>query len=183
MTTPQSNRLLALMDSLTPERRSQLMSRVGQKNTAPELIVRRIAHSLGYRFRLHRRELPGTPDLVFPRLRKAIFVHGCFWHRHLGCRLASTPKSRSEFWEPKFVANVERDRLKEEQLRAAGWGVLVIWECETRDPRQLAERLQSDFYSDKIASGCDSSKARENRRLQDRQPVQSSKIRRTTSNK
>ncbi len=129
------------MDSLTPERRSWLMSRVAQKNTKPELIVRRIAHGLGYRFRLHRRDLPGTPDLVFPRLRLAVFVHGCFWHRHLGCRLASTPKSRPEFWEPKFTANVERDRRKEEQLQAVGWDVKTVWECETRDPARLTKRM------------------------------------------
>nr|WP_323873615.1 DNA mismatch endonuclease Vsr [Roseomonas mucosa] len=119
------------------------MSRVAQKNTKPEMIVRSLAHGLGYRFRLHRSDLPGTPDIVFPRLRKAIFVHGCFWHRHPGCRLASTPKSRPEFWEPKFRANVERDHRKEEQLRKAGWDVETIWECETRDPGRLMERLKA----------------------------------------
>ncbi|WP_260987640.1 very short patch repair endonuclease [Roseomonas gilardii] len=117
------------------------MSRVAQKNTKPEMIVRRIAHALGFRFRLHRRDLPGTPDIVFPRLRKAVFVHGCFWHRHPGCRLASTPKSRPEFWEPKFLANVERDGRKAEQLHASGWDVEIVWECETRDPDRLAKRL------------------------------------------
>ena len=135
------------MDNLTPERRSWLMSRVAQKNTKPELIVRRIAHGLGYRFRLHRRDLPGTPDLTFPRLRKVVFVHGCFWHRHPGCRLASMPKSRPEFWEPKFIANVERDRRKEEQLRAAGWDVEIVWECETRNPETLTERLRRMLFN------------------------------------
>ncbi len=129
------------MDSLTPEKRSWLMSRVARRNTKPEMIVRRIAHGLGFRFRLHRRDLPGTPDLVFPKLRKAVFVHGCFWHRHAGCRLASMPKSRHDFWVPKFAANIERDRRKEEQLTAAGWIVETIWECETRDPSTLTKRI------------------------------------------
>lgn len=94
------------------------------------MAVRRAAHRLGYRFRLHRRSLPGRPDLVFPSRRAAIFVHGCFWHRHGGCRKASTPKTRVEFWEAKFARNVERDAEVQQRLRAAGWRVLVIWECE-----------------------------------------------------
>lgn len=130
------------MDRLTPERRSWLMSRIAQKNTKPELIVRRIAHGLGFRFRLHRRDLPGTPDLVFPRLRKAIFVHGCFWHRHPGCPLASMPKTRTDYWKPKFAANVERDRRKEAELTDAGWDVQTIWECETRNPERLTDRIR-----------------------------------------
>ena len=126
----------------TPER-SALMARVRQKNTKPEMIVRRIAHRLGLRFRLHRRDLPGTPDLVFPKLRKVVFVHGCFWHRHPGCRLSSTPKTRLAYWLPKFEANVERDQRKAAELTAAGWSVETIWECETRDLKRLTDRLRN----------------------------------------
>lgn len=118
------------------------MSRVRAKDTTPELRVRKLAHALGYRFRLHRRNLPGKPDLVFPRLRKIVLVHGCFWHRHEGCRLATHSKSRTEFWEAKFKRNVERDRRIREELRALGWDVLVIWECETREPDTLEDILR-----------------------------------------
>ncbi|RYG87552.1 MAG: DNA mismatch endonuclease Vsr [Alphaproteobacteria bacterium] len=121
-----------MVDRLTPERRSWLMSRVKSKNTSPEMRARRLAHAIGLRFRLHRRELPGKPDLIFPRYRVALFVHGCFWHRHPGCTKASTPKSRTPFWETKFQRNVERDKENEAQLTALGWRVLVIWECETK---------------------------------------------------
>lgn len=117
------------------------MGRVRGKNTGPEVMVRRIAHALGYRFRIHRRDLPGTPDLVFSGKRKAIFVHGCFWHRHPGCRKASTPMTRSEFWQAKFARNVERDARNERELRAAGWDVLTVWECETRDVETLSSTL------------------------------------------
>jgi DNA mismatch endonuclease (patch repair protein) len=118
------------------------MSRIRGKDTKPELVVRRLAHALGYRYRLHRKDLPGRPDLVFPGRRKVVFVHGCFWHRHPGCRKASTPSTRREFWETKFAQNVERDARKEAELRAAGWEVLVIWECETRDSAAVAKRLR-----------------------------------------
>ena len=120
------------------------MRRVKGKNTSPELAVRQKAHALGYRFRLYRRGLPGSPDLVFPRLHKAIFVHGCFWHRHPGCKMASIPKTRAQFWQAKFDANVERDARKEAELRKLGWDVLVIWECETRDLLSLGAKL-TDF--------------------------------------
>ena len=121
--------------------RSALMAKVRGKDTRPELLVRRTVHALGYRFRLHRRDLPGTPDLVFAGRRTVLFVHGCFWHRHPGCRLASTPKTRVAFWETKFAANVERDRRKEGELRTTGWRVGVVWECETRKPALLCERV------------------------------------------
>ena len=130
-----------MVDRLTPERRSWLMSRVKGKHTGPEMIVRRAAHALGLRFRLHRKDLPGRPDLVFPRHKVALFVHGCFWHRHSGCRLASTPKSRTDYWQDKFAANVDRDAQAERSLRAAGWRVATVWECETRKPELLAEAL------------------------------------------
>lgn len=117
------------------------MSRIKGGNTSPEFVVRRRAHALGFRFRLHRRDLPGTPDLVFPKFRKVVFVHGCFWHRHVGCKMASTPKTRAAFWQTKFDANVKRDARKEAQLRTLGWDVLVIWECETRNPALLDIKL------------------------------------------
>lgn len=126
------------MDTLTPERRGALMSRIRSKNTTPELVVRRLAHSLGYRFRVHRRDLPGSPDLVFPARRKVVFVHGCFWHRHDGCAKRGVPKSNVEFWKAKFDTNVGRDRRK---LRALGWGVMVVWECQVRDRSRVAARL------------------------------------------
>lgn len=126
-------------------KRSALMGRVRGKNSKPEMVVRRLTHSLGYRFRLHCRNLPGTPDLVFPRLRKVIFVHGCFWHRHRGCYRTTTPKTRAGYWASKFERNIERDALKERQLRASGWDVLVVWECETFDSDVLADRLTAFF--------------------------------------
>ncbi|ADG08964.1 very short patch repair endonuclease [Caulobacter segnis] len=134
-----------MVDRLTEDRRSWLMSRVRSENTTPELRVRSIAHSMGLRFRLHRSDLPGKPDLVFPRHKVAIFVHGCFWHRHEGCRKASMPKSRQEFWGAKFEANIERDRRVTSQLRALGWNVETIWECETRDLKTISERLSRVF--------------------------------------
>ena len=119
-----------------------LMSRVGSKNSKPELVVRRMAHGLGYRFRLHYRNLPGTPDLVFPKLKKAMFVHGCFWHRHSGCARTTTPKTRAAYWADKFERNIERDATKERQLRGLGWDVLVVWECETFQPQTLTSHLR-----------------------------------------
>ncbi|WP_082411371.1 very short patch repair endonuclease [Methylogaea oryzae] len=130
------------MDVLTPEQRSVLMSRIRGKDTKPELVVRRLAHALGFRYRLHRRDLPGSPDLVFPRLRKVILVHGCFWHRHPGCRFAYSPKSNTAFWEAKFAANVKRDHLTQKSLEEQGWDCLIIWECEIKDIVELSRRLQ-----------------------------------------
>ncbi len=117
------------------------MSRVRGKDTKPEMLVRRLLHRLGYRFLLHRRDLPGTPDLVFPSRRAALFVHGCFWHRHEGCRRATTPKTRVEFWQAKFRRNVERDGANYALLEIAGWKVILVWECETTDPAALGVRL------------------------------------------
>lgn len=130
--------------------RSALMARVRRANTTPEIRVRRLLHSMGYRFRLHRRDLPGTPDLVLPRLKKAFFVHGCFWHRHPGCRMASSPKTREEFWQKKFRENVERDKRKAAELSGAGWDVAIVWECETRDLAELEAKLV-DFLGDRRA--------------------------------
>lgn len=132
-----------MIDQLDPISRSNLMRRVKGKNTRPELAVRRLAHSMGYRFRLHRADLPGRPDLVFPSRKKIVFVHGCFWHRHPSCRRASTPEARSSFWQAKFDRNVERDSRNQQQLRETGWNILVVWECEIRDLNILARRLQN----------------------------------------
>ena len=118
------------------------MRRIRKTNTKPEMQVRRLAHALGFRFRLHRRNLPGTPDIVFPRLRKVVLVHGCFWHQHPGCRLARMPKSRLDYWEPKLRRNQERDDATRQQLASRGWDVLVIWECETDDKAALTTILE-----------------------------------------
>jgi DNA mismatch endonuclease (patch repair protein) len=132
-----------MADVHTREQRSFNMSRIRARDTKPEMIVRRVAHGLGYRFRLHRRDLPGCPDLVFPRLRKVIFVHGCFWHMH-SCRYGSvTPKTRAEFWAAKRRGNVERDSKAIENLKRAGWQALTIWECETRDADHVSRKVGS----------------------------------------
>ena len=122
---------------LAAPRRTDQMGRIRKKNTNPELRVRRTVHALGFRFRLHRADLPGTPDLVLPRLRKVIFVHGCFWHQHIGCPLTRLPKKRLDYWLPKFERNRCRDSQVSNQLLNMGWEVLVVWECETRDLRTL----------------------------------------------
>lgn len=130
------------MDTRTLAQRRRIMQSVKSKDTKPELVVRRLLHRLGYRFRLHRKDLPGRPDIVLPRHRKAIFVHGCFWHRH-GCSKGQLPKSRLDYWLPKLEGNVNRDRTKIEQIESLGWAVLVIWQCETKDLDQLAARLEA----------------------------------------
>jgi DNA mismatch endonuclease (patch repair protein) len=130
--------------SIDPKR-SANMARIGQRDTAPELAVRRLLHNLGHRFRLHRRDLPGKPDITLPRHRLAVLVHGCFWHRHRRCRFAYTPKTRVEFWSRKFEQNVIRDKRVNRQLRALGWTVLTVWECETFDTISLTQRLERFF--------------------------------------
>lgn len=122
------------------------MRAVGQKNTAPEMVVRRTLHALGLRFRLHRKDFPGTPDIVLPKYRTVVFVHGCFWHRHEGCRRATVPKTRTEFWVGKFEKNVERDRRNEALLVSAGWKVVTVWECETKHLDRLRAKLKSTFF-------------------------------------
>jgi DNA mismatch endonuclease, patch repair protein len=134
------------MDHLSDEDRSALMARVRSSGTRPELKVRKLAHAMGLRFRLNRRDLPGTPDLVFPRHRVAVFIHGCFWHRHPGCSRATVPKSRVEFWTDKFEANVARDRRDIHALVARGWHVLVLWECELKNDGQLRDRLREAIH-------------------------------------
>lgn len=121
------------------------MSRIRSKDTKPEKIVRSLLHRMGYRFRLHRKDLPGKPDIVLPKYRTVIFVHGCFWHRHPGCKGATTPKSRTEWWQAKFDRNVTRDRAHRQELLARGWRVITVWECETKDLTALVARLRSDL--------------------------------------
>lgn len=130
------------MDRISPEQRSRQMSKVRQANTQPELVVRRTTFALGYRYRLHVRQLPGSPDLVFPSRRKVIFVHGCFWHGHEGCHLATVPKTRTEFWQNKFSENRQRDQRVEAELCELGWVVLTVWQCETKDLPSLRKRIQ-----------------------------------------
>ena len=137
------NREHSSLDPLTVRERSERMSRIRSKDTKPEMRVRRLVHGLGYRYRLHASDLPGRPDLVFrPRL-KVIFVHGCFWHRHEGCSRNRIPKSpeRQDFWRAKLDGNARRDRVNQTALREMGWGVLVIWECETKDVDRLAKEI------------------------------------------
>lgn len=122
-----------MVDVVSPADRSRMMAGIQGKNTKPELTVRRMLFASGYRFRLHRRDLPGAPDIVMPGRKVAIFVHGCFWHMHQGCRYAKMPATRPEFWKAKLEANVERDRRAVEKLQAQGWRVLCVWECSTRD--------------------------------------------------
>lgn len=122
--------------------RSENMKRIRSKDTLPELIVRRLLHSLGYRYRLHRHGLPGRPDIVFPGRKKIIFVHGCYWHAH-GCKLGHTPKSNKAYWSPKLQRNVDRDKRNREILSELGWQSLVLWECELKDTCRLQMRLQN----------------------------------------
>ena len=129
------------MDVLTPEQRRRCMSAVRGRNTGPEKVVRKLVHALGYRYRLHCKSLPGQPDLVFSHRRKVIFVHGCFWHRHRCKRGRSTPVTRRRFWLEKFDNNKRRDARQGRKLRRLGWRVLVVWECQTRNPELLAQRI------------------------------------------
>ena len=129
------------MDRLSSEYRSWNMSRIRGRDTKPELRVRQMLHGSGYRYQLHRRDLPGTPDIVFSKRRKAIFVHGCFWHRHPGCRYAYEPKSRAEFWKSKFESNIRRDEEALTKLKEIGWESMIVWECELKDAQGLKSRL------------------------------------------
>lgn len=130
------------MDRLTKAHRSWNMGRIRSKNTKPELIVRSLLHRMGYRFRLHRKELPGKPDIVLPKYQTVILVHGCYWHRHPDCKFAYEPKSRRDFWTKKFTENVERDKRNQKALLALGWRVVVIWECQTVDQEALEGFLE-----------------------------------------
>jgi DNA mismatch endonuclease (patch repair protein) len=130
------------MDVLTPDQRRAVMRAIRSRNTSPEMTVRRIVHAMGLRFRLHRRDLPGTPDLVLPRWQLAVFVHGCFWHQHPGCRFATQPATRRKFWLAKFAANVERDQRAVRALRRLGWRIAVIWGCEVAKPALVRRRIR-----------------------------------------
>ena len=137
------------MDRLSKEHRSWNMSRIRSRDTRPEMVVRSLLHGAGFRFRLHVRELPGTPDIVLPKYRAVVFVHGCFWHRHPGCKYASVPRSNRKFWAKKFRENVTRDRVAQRSLERMGWHVVVIWECTPTcvlrevPPRAIAEGINS----------------------------------------
>lgn len=130
------------MDTLSRAERSEVMARVRSKDTKPEVQVRRLVHSLGYRFRLHCTDLPGHPDIVFRGIRKVIFVNGCFWHRHAGCALARLPKSRLDFWLPKLENNRKRDQRVRRALYRDGWKVMIIWECQVKNTERLEKRIR-----------------------------------------
>lgn len=132
---------MPFFDPLTPSERSKRMSRIRNADTKPEMIVRRIIHGMGYRYRLHASDLPGRPDLVFRPRQKVIFVHGCFWHQH-GCRQYRQPRTKRFFWEPKLQGNKERDKKNLNKLSAMGWKFLVIWECELQDREKLMKRIK-----------------------------------------
>jgi len=136
------------MDVFTQEERSRVMSRVRSKNTKPELIVRHTAHRLGLRFRLHSKALPGIPDLVFRKYNSVVFVNGCFWHQHPGCKRATMPTSNRDFWRRKLMGNVSRDQEHVNELKRNGWRVLTIWECQTRQQEVVIEML-SEFFANK----------------------------------
>lgn len=135
-----------MVDSLCPEHRSWNMSRIRSRDTKPELLLRSMLHRAGLRFRLHRRDLPGSPDIVLPKYSTVIFVHGCDWHRHKGCKKTTTPSTRTNFWEAKFARNVERDEHNILALKAAGWQPLVVWECELkRDPMSVLKYIEQEL--------------------------------------
>lgn len=135
-----------MADTLSPERRSWNMSRIRGRNTGPEVALRSLLHLAGFRFRLHDRTLPGKPDIVLKRHKTVIFVHGCFWHRHAGCRNATMPSSRTEFWSDKFHATVERDERKAKALRALGWNVITVWECDiAKRPEVVVSDIENEI--------------------------------------
>lgn len=131
-----------MTDVFSKEKRSWLMRRVKGRDTKPEILVRSFVHRMGYRFRIHRRDLPGNPDIVFPRHGKAIFVHGCFWHGHEGCPRSKRPTTNNSFWNEKLDGNIERDKRFRRALQRTGWKVFVVWQCETREPEKLLLKLE-----------------------------------------
>ena len=135
------------MDIWSKEKRSHVMSRIRSKDTSPEIILRSLLHRLGYRFRLHVKGLPGKPDIVLPKYKRVIFVHGCFWHLHKGCRDGTIPKTQHEKWKTKLERNVERDKSHIKQLRKMGWKPLVIWECELENRTEIVQNKISQFLS------------------------------------
>lgn len=154
------------MDTVDRKTRSKIMKSVPQKDTKPEMRLRKALHGMGFRYRLHDKRLPGSPDLVFPKLKAVIFVHGCFWHRH-GCKQTTTPATRKDFWEAKFNANVERDNKNVRELEEAGWRVMIVWECELKNTHgnDFFEKIQESLLywaknSDLIDVGYDASNNR-----------------------
>jgi DNA mismatch endonuclease (patch repair protein) len=141
-----------MTDIVSAEKRSEMMSGIRSKDTKPEIRVRRLLHRLGYRFRLHRKDLPGKPDIVLPKWRKVVFVNGCYWHGHEECHLFRTPKSRTEFWTTKIASNRTRDRRNYAELTDAGWGVVVIWECAVSKKLQLPSDQLEQVISDALVS-------------------------------
>lgn len=135
------------MDTASPEKRSGIMRQVKGRDTRPERIVRSLLHRLGYRFRLQRDDLPGKPDIVLPRFKTVVFVNGCFWHRHSGCKRATMPASNVDYWQTKFARNVERDARNQAELEKMGWHVVIVWECELKDKITLEKRLDDYFKS------------------------------------
>ncbi len=133
-----------MADIISKEKRSWNMSRIKGKDTKPELIVRSLLHKMGYRFRLHKKDLPGKPDIVLPKYQTVIFVNGCFWHRHKNCKYAYQPKSRIDFWEKKFSDTVERDTIKKAELEKLGWKVIIVWECEVKLP-SIADTIKEQL--------------------------------------
>ncbi|CZG79291.1 DNA mismatch endonuclease Vsr [Legionella pneumophila serogroup 1] len=140
-----------MTDKLTPEHRSRNMAAIKNKNTRPELEIRSYLFKNGFRYRLHRKDLPGKPDLTLTKYKTVIFINGCFWHRHTGCKLAYTPKSNLEFWEQKFLKNVENDLKKLKQLEMQGWKVIIVWECEIKNKNYhwLVNEIKNAFYKNK----------------------------------
>lgn len=132
-----------MVDHLTKEKRSWNMSRIRSKDTKPEMIVRSLLHRMGYRFRLHRKDLPGKPDIVLPKYKTVIFVHGCFWHRHKKCNSAKLPSSNKSYWIPKLNRNIERDKKNKDELRELGWKIIIIWECEIKKNNWLEQKLRN----------------------------------------
>ncbi len=132
-----------MADIVSRSKRKEMMSSVKQRHTKPEIAVRKLLHRLGYRFRLHNKKLPGTPDIVLPKYKTVVFVHGCFWHQHEGCRKARRPTSNVEFWNEKLDKNIERDIRKEAELKNSGWKVLTIWDCELKDEDLLIEKVKN----------------------------------------
>lgn len=131
------------MDVFSREKRSQIMSRVSGRNTKPEIAVRSSLHRMGYRFRLHRKDLPGKPDITLPKYKKVIFVHGCFWHGHADCSRSKRPSTNEEFWREKLDKNIERDKSTVNALKELGWDVLTVWTCEVNDTNKLKAKLLS----------------------------------------
>ena len=135
------------MDTASPEKRSWIMRQVKGRDTSPEKIVRSLLHRMGYRFRLQRDDLPGKPDIVLPRFKTVVFVNGCFWHRHSGCKRATTPATNVDYWQTKFERNVARDARNQAELEKMGWRVVIVWECELKDKTTLEKRLDDYLKS------------------------------------